>query len=97
MRDFKNTPHVYAGANEFVYCFWCYSNMADYEFMVEVERSADLPRAIDVAEQALEYYGDPDESPAPDYYYNAGYCEVVRDALNKAGINHTIYAKLEED
>lgn len=75
--------------------FWCSSDSADYSYIVECERDDDYEKAVEIAERELTYYGDPENSPDYDYYYNVGYVEVVREAFNKEGIEATFYTKEE--
>ena len=84
-------------ATDMSLCFWCYSDSADYEYVVEVDYPSDLEKAKEIAQRELDYYGCPEESPDPDYYFNVGYVEVVETALNKAGIKADFYTKVKED
>lgn len=72
-------------------CFWCYSDMADYEYLVELVDSNDYEKATEIAERELTYYGCPEESPDEDYYNNVGYGQVVKEALEAEGIEAKYY------
>lgn len=73
--------------------FWCCSDMAKYEYLVELERSEDLERAMETADEELYKYGNPEESDDYDYYYYVGYVEVVQNAFEKVGIKASFYDK----
>ena len=88
--------------------FECYSDMADYDYIVEVQRLCNYDTAKEIAERELcrwgvtEYCEDLWDSEEEykenaDYYYNAGYVEVVANALAKAGIVTNIYVKWGEN
>ncbi|MBR1851862.1 MAG: hypothetical protein IJ794_01600 [Lachnospiraceae bacterium] len=75
-------------------CFWCFSDAADYEYLVELVDEADYDDAVIIAERELDYYGCPEEAPDYDRYYNAGYVEVVKSALEAASIQANYYVKM---
>jgi hypothetical protein len=74
--------------------------MADYTFIVECINERDYDKATKIAQKELEYYGCPEDALEDfgqekyDYYYNVGYVEVVKNALEKAGIEANYYAKM---
>ena len=84
--------------------FECYSDMADYDYIVEVQ-VGDYETAKAIANRELcrwgttsEYWEDLWDSEEEyndnvDYYFSAGYVEVVADALTKAGIMYEIFVK----
>ena len=87
--------------------FECYSDMADYDFIVNVQ-VGDYDTAKQIANRELcrwgacsEYWDDLWDSEEEynenyEYYYNAGYAEVVVSALSEAGIVCEIFEKVGE-
>ena len=76
-------------------CFWVYSDMGDVCFLVEVAVESMVEEAKEIADREIGYWLNPEESPNPDYYENAGYVAVVRDALMKKNI-YADYYVMEE-
>ena len=77
--------------------FNCFSDCAGYDYDVKVMDSADLEKAMDIAERELMYYGCPEESPDESYYFCSGYWEVVGDALIENGIAAKLIADRTEE
>lgn len=76
---------------------YCYSDSADYEYIVRIEFPDDMERALEIANRELDLWGNPDDAPEEeyDYYYNAGYVEVVQIALEREGVEATFFVKEE--
>ena len=86
--------------------FECYSDMADYDYIVEVQ-VGDYETAKQIAERELnrwgttEYFedfwnGKEEYDEKAEWYYNAGYVEAVALALSEAGIIYEIFVKWGE-
>lgn len=88
--------------------FECYSDMADYDFVVMLE-TGDYEAAKNIANLELCRWGatssyleelwdsEKEYNDKVDYYYYAGYAEVVANALNKAGYDFEIFVKVGDD
>lgn len=82
--------------------FWVYSNEADYRYIVQLENPDQMEKAMEIAEREATMWGGgfdeyEEDSEEYGYYYNAGYMEVVEDALNKAGIEADYYTLYESE
>lgn len=76
--------------------FWVYSHEADYEYIVCVADKENIEKAMEIAEREATRWGGPDKEELGDdydYYYNAGYVEVVKKALENEGIDAYFYTK----
>ena len=62
-----------------------------------VKSSRDLKQAMEIAEHELTCYGCPEESDDEDYYFYAGYGEVVLNALMINGIPAEIIVDRTEE
>lgn len=83
--------------------FWVYSNEADYRYIVQLENPDQMDKAMEIAEREASRWGGgfseefEEDSDEYSYYHNAGYLEVVEDALNKAGIEADFYTLYERE
>lgn len=78
--------------------FWVYSSDADYEYIVNIANKENMDKAMEIAEREATRWGGPDSEELGDdydYYFNAGYVEVVEDAFKKEGIDAYFYTKME--
>ena len=77
---------------------WVYSHDADYEYIVCVANKENMDKAMEIAEREATRWGGPDPEELGDeydYYHNAGYVEVVENALKAEGIDVYFYTKME--
>ena len=64
-----------------------YSDNCGVDYYFRVKDKTKIETAKEIAEKEFGFWASAGEgSKEPDYYYNAGYWEVVKDALDKAGI-----------
>lgn len=83
-------------------CFWCSSDNADFAYIIECDSESDFDKAMEIAERELGYWCCPEDALEDygqdlyNYYYNAGYVEVVEDALDGAGIRANYYVNKYE-
>lgn len=78
--------------------FRCYSDMAGYDYIVEVDNADSLEEAMEIAEKELEAYGHPEEmGDLEEYYFNSGYVEVVKVMLDNNDIEATYYGNIYEE
>lgn len=84
------------------YCFWCSSDNANFAYIIECDSESDLDKAMEIAERELGYWCYPEDALEDcgqeqyDYYFHAGYVEVVEDALDEAGIRANYYVNKYE-
>ena len=81
------------------YMFYCFSTMADYEYYVRLEEASELDKAMRIADEELSKWGAPDEKELGDdyaHYYNAGYVEIVQEALEREGIEADYFVLMED-
>ena len=84
-------------------CFWCSSILADYSYIVECLGEDDYDKAIQIAERELGYWSAPESvysnfskeeaDEKYNYYMNAGYVEVVKNAIDDAKIPVHFYVR----
>ena len=94
----KNIWHHVLKINDNIIC--CYSTEADYEYVIRLEEEKDLDKAIEIAEEELEKWGavsSLEGTDEYDYYYNAGYVEVVENAFEKANIEAEYFVPLNKE
>ena len=77
----------------------CWSNMADYNYILFIKDPAQMDKALDIADRELSIWGNTDAFPQDeyDYYYNAGYGEVVENALELEGIQVLCYEDIDDE
>lgn len=78
-------------------CFWVVAELANVEFIVECLSEIDYEKATEIANREIGYWCSPEESPDEEKYRNAGYVEVVKDALDDERIATKIYTLYEND
>ena len=81
------------------YMFYVFSVMADYEYIVRLDFSEDLERAMEIAEREATKWGAVSELEGTDeydHYYNSGYVEIVREAFEQEGIDATYFTNCYE-
>lgn len=79
--------------------FNVYSEMSDIDYYIRVVDPNKLEQAMQIAEREIGRWCCVDEIEDDDeynYYYQAGYCEVVEEELNKAKIIHKIFVNNED-
>lgn len=79
--------------------FYVFSVMADYEYIVRLVCPDDLERAMEIAEREATKWGTLSELEGTDeydYYYNSGYVEIVKEALDEEGIEATYFTNCYE-
>lgn len=76
-------------------CFWVVAELSNVVFIVECLSEDDYDKATEIADREIGYWCLPEESPDEERYANAGYIEVVEDALNDERIPVNIYTKYE--
>lgn len=83
--------------------FWVCSEAADYEYIVELEKVEQLETAMEIAEREASMWGGGyhEELAVDDenysYYENAGYVEVLENALREAGIEAKYFVNMHEE
>ena len=92
--------HAYHQYNSMINCF---SAAADYEYYIRIDDSNGytIPEIVNICDMELSMYGAPDHYYTEDndeywYYFNAGYVEVVSDALKELGIEFTAFTIMED-
>lgn len=76
--------------------FNVYSEMADIDYYIRVVDPSKLEQAMQIAEREISRWCCIDEEDEDyDYYYQAGYCEVVENELNKVKIVYKIFVNNE--
>ena len=79
--------------------FWVCSEAADYEYIVKLEKAEQLETAMEIAEREATLWGGgyeeefAEDSDKYNYYHNAGYVEVVENALRETGIDMDYFSK----
>ena len=86
-----NYKYIYPVCNN---TFAVYSNVANLDYLVSVECTTELEKAKDIAEKEISKWTEANDENDP--YWNKGFVEVVKDALDKANIIVKIYVRLEE-
>lgn len=84
----------YVTQTGFEQCFWCYSSDAGFEYLVEVSEEENVQRAMEIAREQLKVWCSCENEDDP--RYNMGFVEVVKVALDEAGIEAKYYANAYE-
>lgn len=77
----------------------CYSDSADYDYFVRLEDEKQMYKALELANNVLDKWGSiPDDLDEDEYnyFYNAGYVEVVADIFEKNNIQATFFVEMGE-
>ena len=79
--------------------FYVWSDAADYEYIIRVLYTEDLYRAMEIAEREATKWGAVSELEGTDeydHYYNSGYVEIVKEALDEESIEATYFTNCYE-
>ena len=86
-----NYKYIYPVCNN---TFAVYSNVSSIDYLVSVDYPTELEKAKEIAEKEITKWTEANDKNDP--YWDKGFVEVVKDALDKANIIVRIYVRLEE-
>jgi len=77
----------------------CFAELADFNYILFIKDPSQIDKAYKIAERELHLWCCPEEAPPEDYdyYYNAGYAEVVEEALENQGIEVLCYDDIDDE